>query len=328
MGRGALRARDLNEAVGAANPVPPTRPTSALGRNPGALLEAVAGEPVPAAVSRPRRPHLPTTMLVVLASLATLAAGIAFTAPGRAVANCVGEQIGLSGPGEPGGPPALRQLNESWGLGGPGGWRGDKFVLLVGPVTGEARSRWEFILSEPEPLPNRPTRIHGPCFQLDLTQRRSLSGQGCGVLPANREFSWNGVGGGYGHAYRADGDLRLAQELFHVTGRVGPAVTAVEAEVNGRPVAVQLRPVPADLRRRFHLGPPFSFFVGFFDGVARGGSVEVTALGVDGQVLGHANSELPNLVQAAKFSCRGALKNPEWPRRGREECLEVLGRGG
>jgi hypothetical protein len=77
----------------------------------------------------------------------TLAAAVAFTAPGRAVANWVGEQIGLSGPGEPGGPPALRQLNESWGL-GRGGWKGEKFVLLVGPVTGEERSRWEFILSE------------------------------------------------------------------------------------------------------------------------------------------------------------------------------------
>jgi hypothetical protein len=268
-------------------------------------------------------------MLVALASLATLAAVVAFTAPGRAVANWVGEQIGLSGPGEPGGPPALRQLNESWGLGGPGGWHGDKFVLIVGPVTGEERSRWEFILSEPESPPHRPTRPHGPCFQLDLTQRRSLSGQGCGVLPAGREFSWNGVGGGYDHAYRAEGDLRLAEELFHVTGRVGPAVTAMEAEVNGRPVAVQLRPVPADLRHRFHLGPPFSFFVGFFDRAARGGSVEVTARGADGQVLGHAKSEIPNLVQAAKFSCRSALKqNPEMPRQGREECLEVLGRDG
>jgi hypothetical protein len=322
-----MRARDLNEALGAANPVPPGQRSSAIGRDRVALLDAVAGEPLPAAAS-PRRPHLSAVMLVVLASLATLAAAVAFTAPGRAVANWVGEQIGLSGPGEPGGPPALRQLNESWGLGGPGGWHGDKFVLLVGPVTREKRSRWEFILSEPESLPNRPTRVHGPCFQLDLTQRRSLSGQGCGVLPAGREFSWNGVGGGYDHAYRAYGELHLADELFHATGRVGPDVTTVEAEVNGRPVAVQLRPVPADLRRRFHLGPPFSFFVGFFDGAARGGTVEVTARGGDGQVLGHADSELPNLVQAAKFGCRASLKNPEMPRRGREECLEVLGREG
>jgi hypothetical protein len=290
------------------------------------VLDAIAEEPLPTAAPRTRRPQPSAAILIVLALLATLAAATAFTVPGRAVANWVGEQIGLSGPGEPGGPPALRQLNESWGLNGPGGWRGDKFVLLVGPVTGEERSRWEFILSEPKPRPNRPTRDHGPCFQLDLTQRRSLSGQGCGVLPAGGESSWNGVGGGYDHAYRAGGDLRLAEELFHVTGRVGPAVNAVEVTVNGRPIAVQLRPVPADLRRRFHLGPSFSFFVGFFHGAARGGSVEVTARGADGQVLGHADSELPNLVQAAKFSCRGALKNPEWPRRGREECLEVLGR--
>lgn len=324
-----MRARDLNEALGAANPVPPSEGRSALGRDRGALLDAVAGEPLPAAVSHPLRSHLSAALPVVLVSLATLAAAVAFTAPGRALANWVGEQIGLSGPGEPGGPPALRQLNESWGLGGPGGWHGDKFVLLVGPVTGEERSRWEFILSEPESLHNRPARIHGPCFQLDLTQRRSLSGQGCGVLPAGREFSWNGVGGGYEHAYRSGGDIRLADELFHVTGRVGPTVTAVEARVNGRPVPVQLRPVPADLRRRFDLGPPFSFFVGFFDEAARGGWVEVTARGANGKVLGHARSELPNLVQAAKFSCRMALEqNPEMPRRGREECLEVLGRDG
>lgn len=324
-----MRARDLNEALGAANPVPPSERRSALGGDRGALLDAIAGEPLPAATPRHRRAHFSgAALLVVVVSLATLTAAVVFTAPGRALANWVGEQIGLSGPGEPGGPPALRQLNESWGLGGPGGWHGDKFVLLVGPVTGEERSRWEFILSEPESLPNRPTRVHGPCFQLDLTQRRSLSGQGCGVLPTNREFSWNGVGGGYGHAYRAGGVLHLAEELFHVTGRVGPEVSAVEARVNGRPVPVQLRPVPADLRRRFDLGPPFSFFVGFFDGAARGGWVEVTARGADGTVLGHARSELHNLVQAAKFSCRGALKTPQWPRRGREECLEVLGRDG
>lgn len=324
-----MRSRDLDKALGAANPVPPNRVRSALGKDRSALLDAVAGEPLAAAAFRTRRPHLSAALGIVLVSLATLAATVAFTAPGRALANWVGEQIGLSGPGEPGGPPALRQLNESWGLGGPGGWHGDKFVLLVGPVTGEERSRWEFILSEPESLPNRPTRVHGPCFQLDLTQRRSLSGQGCGVLPAESEFSWNGVGGGYAHAYRADGVLRLADELFHVTGRVGRAVTAVEAEVNGRPVAVQLRPVPADLRRRFDLGPPFSFFVGFFDEAARGGWVEVTARGADGKILGHARSKLFNLVQAAKFSCRMALEqNPRMPRRGREECLEVLGRDG
>lgn len=323
-----MRARNLNDALGSANPVPPGQRSSALGRDCGALLDAIAGEPLPTAVSRPPRPQLSAALLVVLVSLATLTAGVAFTAPGRAIANWVGEQIGLSGPGEPGGPPSLRQLNEDWGLGGPGEWHGDKFVLLVGPVTGEVRSRWEFILSEPESLPNRPTRAHGPCFQLDLTQRRSLSGQGCGVLPAGREFSWNGVGGGYDHAYRADGDLHLAEELFHLTGRVGPEVTAVEARVDGRPVPVQLRPVPADLRRRFDLGAPFSFFVGFFDEVARGGRVEVTTRNADGKVLGHARSELHNLVHAAKFSCRMALENPEMPRPGREECLEVLGRDG
>lgn len=323
-----MRARDLNEALVATNPVPPGQGVSALGSDRRALLDAVAEEALPAAAPGPRRPQGSVATLAVLAVLATLAAAAVFTAPGRAVANWVGEQIGLGGPGEPGGPPALRQLNEAWGL-GPDARNGDKFVLLVGPVTSEARSRWEFILTKPESLRHRPTRVDGPCFQLDLTQRRSLSGQGCGVLPKGREFSWNGVGGGHAYAYRANGDLRFAEELFHLTGRVGPAVTAVEARVNGRPVPVQLRPVPADLRRRFNLGPPFSFFVGFFDGVARGGRVEVTARGADGQVLGHARSELVDLVEAMKFSCRGALKqNPKMPRRGREECLEVLGRDG
>ena len=52
-----------------------------------------------------------------------------------------------------------------------------------------------------------------------------MFGLGCGTLPKGREFAYTGPRGGFGHLYRGeDGGLRAADELFHVSGRVGPNV--------------------------------------------------------------------------------------------------------
>lgn len=316
-----MRVRDLNAAVAEANPV--DRERSAAFRLPadhGALLDAIAGEPVPAApATTPRRYRNLALLLIVLAAAV---AASAFTAPGRAVSDWVGEKLGF---GEPGGPPSLRQLNEGWAKGSD--LEGQpQYVLVVGPITGRERSRYEFITYHQASRPDRPAWFDGPCFKLDLTQVRSMYTQGCGTLPEGRQFAYLGVGGGYGHAYAGEDGVRFSDELFHLSGRAGPEVTSVEASVDGREIPVQLRPVPATLRQRFDLGPPFSFFVGFFSGVPRGGTVEVTARGDGGEVLGHAKTELVDQVESAKLRCRMMLESGDrLPRAGREECRHVLG---
>lgn len=322
-----MRSRDLSAALAAANPVDRERAAAlALAADRTALLDALAAEPLPARSSATRRRPLAATLLVTL--LAALVAAGAFTTPGRAVAGWVGERLGLGGPGEPGGPPALRQLNEAWNRGS--GLEGrPEYVLLVGPVTGQRRSRYEFITYDPPARPDRPTWPRGPCFKLDLTQVRSMTTQGCGTLPKGGDFAYHGVGGGYGHAYAGKGGVRLSDELSYLTGRVSPKVASVEARVDGEAIPVQVRPVPEALRRRFHLGRPFSFFIGFFSGHPRGGTVEVTARGADGELLGHAKTELIDMIASKKMMCRSMLMEAKHrlPRPGREECRAVLGRG-
>lgn len=321
-----MRDRELDAAIAAANPVGRERAAViALPADRAALLEAVTGEP-PAGSGPGRRRRASGPALLVVAVLAVALLGGVFTTPGRAVTDWVGERLGLGGPGEPGGPPALRQLNESWDRGTDlDGVR--KSVLIVGPVTGHRHSRYEFITYRPARRPDRPTWPRGPCFELDLTQMRSMSSQGCGTLPKGGEFAFANIAGGYGHAYRDEDGLRFNDELFYLSGRVGPKVASVKATVDGREIPVQLRPVPKALRERFRLGRPFSFFVGFFSGVARGGTVEVTARGADGAVLGHARKQMIDRVASKEMMCGYMLEElAHLPRPGREECRQALGR--
>jgi hypothetical protein len=319
-----MRNRELDAALAASNPVGRER-VAAIGlvADRAALLDAVAAEALPPGSASPRRGYrsaLPVLVLLV----GVLVAATVLTAPGKAVTGWVGERLGF---GEPGGPPSLRQLNESWSGGSSLEGR-PQHVLVVGPVTGEERSRYEFITYDPRSRPDRPTWPDGPCFKLDLTQRRSMTTQGCGTLPKGGEFTYLGVGGGHGTAYRTGDGIRFRDELQQVSGRVGPAVATVEATVNGREIPVQVRPVPANLRARFGLGGPFSFFVGFFTGVPRGGTVEVFARGTNGEVLGHARSELFDQVESAEIRCRMILESEERiPTPALEECRLVLGRG-
>lgn len=317
-----MRNRDLNAAIAAANPVDSERAAAlAVPADPSALLDAVAAEPPPGRAVSARRPL--GTLVPLIALLAVVVAAGVFTPPGQAVTRWVGERLGLGEPGEPGGPPSLRQLNEGWAEGSSLEGR-RQYVLVVGPVTGQERSRYEFITWDP---PSHPTWPDGPCFKLDLTQVRSTSTQGCGTLPKGKQFTYLGVGGGYGHAYAEGGEVRFSDELFHLSGRAGPEVATIEATVNGKEIPVQLRPVPEDLRERFDLGPPFSFFIGFFSGVPRGGTVEVAARDAEGEVLGRAKTELIDQVESKKLSCQMMLKEADverLPRPGLEECRAVL----
>jgi hypothetical protein len=321
-----MRSRDLNAALAAANPVDRERAAAlAVAADRTALLDALAAEPLPTGSRAAHRQPWALTVLVALLTMVA-AAGV-FTTPGRAVTGWVGERLGIGEPGEPGGPPALRQLNEAWNR-ASGLEDHPEYVLVVGPVTGQRRSRYEFIGYDPPARPDRPTWPRGPCFKLDLTQVRSMRSQGCGALPKGGDFAYLGVGGGYGHAYLGRDGLRFSDELLYLSGRVSPNVASVEATVDGEEIPVQVRPVPEELRRRFHLGRPFSFFVGFFSGHPRGGTVQVTARGADGELLGHAKTELIDQVASKKTMCRLMLREAkQLPRAGREECRAALGRG-
>lgn|GEM_PF-4876829 len=103
-------------------------------------------------------------------------------------------------------------------------------------------------------------------------QERGLTGQGCGVLPEGGDLyaSWGGNAG-------------LDQEIHYVVGRTSMAVEAVEIHFRGHPVPVELKPIPAWLIQRLHLGRPFKFFFAALPNqLARhGGKGKVTALGSD-----------------------------------------------
>jgi hypothetical protein len=322
-----MRSRELDAALAAANPLGGERAAALpLGSDRRALLEAIAGEPLAAPA---RRRHDRRALVPLVALLAALAAAGLFTMPGRAVSGWVGDRLGLGGPGEPGGPPALRQLNEKWS----GAMElpvGRQRVLLVGPVTGQHRSRWEFITFRPPRRAHGPSYGQGACFKLDLTQVRGMISEGCGILPKGGAFVLNGVGGGHNEPYRdSSGAIHFRDELTTFAGRVGPAVASVAATLDGREIPVQVRPVPDELRRRFHLDRPFSFFLGFITDAPYGGTLEVTARGADGAVLGHSKIELGNQVLSSKMSCRFLRKQHQHlPPAGAEQCRLLLGRNG
>ncbi|MEZ5076565.1 MAG: hypothetical protein R2725_03880 [Solirubrobacterales bacterium] len=303
-------SRDLDAAVGAANPYRAERLAGLpLEEWRGDLLDAVAVEPLPTGSPPPRRIGSRLgAAAAVLACLLLAAAGV-FTAPGRAVTDWVGAQIGF---GEPGGRPALRQFNQflmATGEGRPGSAR----VLLVGPTPGYHR-RYELIVYETK----RKTKHEvppGPCFRLDLTQERGSYGQGCGILPEDGDFAASGPGG------NRDPD----SGLMHVSGRVSSAVKEVEATFRGRPIPVELRPVPPELLDRFGLDTPFSFFIGFFRDQLRGGPVEVTARGESGGVLGQAKRRLPSAVPLYRHMCPILAREPHPHPEALGDCRQVLG---
>jgi hypothetical protein len=307
-----MRLRDVDATLAAANPVGRSRVEALpLAASEQEYLLAIRTEPLPLPTAIRSRRVGGTRLRFALASLlCLLVVASAFTAPGRAVTGWVGEKIGF---GEVGGPPSLRQLRQRWGR-GTGAARQPAYVLAVGPAPRDGR--YEFITYEPRVPAGKHGDVEGPCFELDLTQERGMSSQGCGALAAGRDLYFLGAGG------NADPD----RETHYVTGRTSAAVSEVEARFEGRRFEVELVPIPAALRHRLQLGPPFKFFIGFFDG-ARGGTVAVTARDTTGAVLGHGSSELPDARLMYRFMCRRLAGKSHPNPAAAGDCEQVLGSG-
>jgi len=219
---------------------------------------------------------------------AALALGLAlvsfslFTSPGQAMTSWVGERLGF---GRPGDPPSLRQLRAGWTKGTVAEGQ-PAHVLAVGPAPGGGR--YEFITywpDEPKGVRQGHWNLEGPCFELDLTQKRSSYGGGCGVLPEGPHLATMGIAGG-----------GMPGEEFHfLSGRTSMAVDSIEAELDGRPLDAELVPIPAELVERLHLGRPFEFFIGFLEGPVHGGTLVVTARDASGHVLARRQIGAPDL---------------------------------
>jgi hypothetical protein len=215
----------------------------------------------------------------------------------------VGDRIGL---GEPGGHPTLHVMRARSDRGTSAEGR-PAWVLAVGPAP--HRQRYEFITywpSEPK------HRLHGsgkgghwllgrPCFELDLTQVRSTYGENCGVFPEAPDLylSWGGnLAPGFGRS-----------SLLFFTGRVTSRASSLEATIGGRPIPVEVKPIPAALIHRFRLEEPFNFFISFLPtSIRNGGELVVTARDADGKVLARQSQELPDLEGQRRASCALANK--------------------
>lgn len=216
-----------------------------------------------------------------LALCLTLASFSLLTPPGQAVTSWVGERLGF---GEPGGRPTLRQLRAGWTKGTVAEGQ-PAHVLVVGPVPGGGR--YEFITFWPdEPQGVREDRwdFGGPCFELDLTQQRSSFTGGCGVLPEGPHLAVAGIAGGS----TPRGEVRF------LAGRTSTSVAAVEAELGGDALDIDLMEIPDELVAELRLGRSFKFFIGFLDGVPARGTLSVTARDATGRALARRRIEVFN----------------------------------
>lgn len=209
---------------------------------------------------------------------AVLAAAALWTAPGQAVAAWIGERLGV---GEPGGPPALEELRASWNRGTVADGQ-PAYVLVAGPAP--RSGRYEFIAYRP-----KDNAAGAPCFELNLRQERSSTGQGCGVLPEGGVLYSNGFGGGFG---------RSGEETIYTTGRASMDVASVDVQFNGTPVKAELSPIPADLLGRIGTEEQFKFFIAFLPNAAKGGDLIITARDKDGGELTQKATHVPDLLAA------------------------------
>lgn len=241
-------------------------------------IEAVPARVHPARSGRPRRspirwPRLATASAL---SLAVLASFSLFTAPGHAVTSWVGDSLGL---GQPGGPPALQSLHQH-AMRGTDGEGQPAYVLLRGP--GPLGGHYEFITYRVRPeLEGEFPPGDATCFQLEFPEAGNLFHAGCGLPAASEGLIYAGEGGNSGPAGSA---------YQFASGRVSEDVTAVDLEVDGQAVPVELRSIPADLIDRLQIERPFKFFIAFLDSDLRSGTLTVTARDAEGQTVARRTS--------------------------------------
>lgn len=301
----------LKEGVAVSNPVPDHAvQVMELGPAEAILIGGIAADRRP----RPQiagsttwqsrfhaRRLAPALVLLILVATAAVS-----TSPGKALTRWVGERIGL---GDPGGAPSLRQLrafaNE--------GYESDRSrVLAIGPAPGGVgtapHGRYEFIVT----WPKGPHAPEGPCFELDLTQMRSIGTDGCGILPEGKYLYFLGPGG------NADPDF----SSLWVTGRTGEQVASVDVRVDGRRVPVELKPIPRRLTRRFHL-LPFKFFIGFARYPRESTRIDVTARDGRGRPLDHQAAHVIGASTLYAASCATLPTHPN--AAAARDCRQVLG---
>lgn len=221
-----------------------------------------------------QRTHMAFATLALVS--AVFAASALWTAPGQAVAAWVGERLGV---GEPGGPPALEELRTSWNRGTVADGQ-PAYVLVAGPAP--RSGRYELIAYRPKGNAAATT-----CFELNLPQERSSTGQGCGVLPEGGVLSSNGFGGGFG---------RSGEETIYTTGRVSMDVASVDVLFDGSPVKTELAVVPVDLVGQMGIEEQFKFFIAFLPDAADGGELILTARDKDGEALASKATSVPDLL--------------------------------
>lgn len=229
------------------------------------------------------RPPLSRRAVAIASTLcAFLVAFSLLTTPGQAVTSWVGNRLGLGQPGEH---PTLRQLRHSWSAGTAAQGQ-PAYVLATGPAP--RGTRYEFITYEPKAPPGKHWDVKGPCFELDLTQARSMTTGGCGVFPEGPDlFATYGGNGAPG------------QELLEASGRASMAVASVDVTLGNRKIPAELTTIPAGLVSRLQLPQRFKFFVAFLPGKLSGGTLTVKARDAKGHLVAERQLEVPNLSPPA-----------------------------
>lgn len=218
---------------------------------------------------------------VAAALCAGLLAFAVLTAPGQAVTAWAGERLGI---GEPGGPPSLDELRASWNQGTAADGQ-PAYVVASGPAPHSGR--YEFVTYQAKENQASGSLRGEPCFELNLIQERSSTGQGCGVFPEGAALYSNGFGGGFG---------RSGEEVFYTSGRASADVESIEVRFNDRPVDVELVPIPSDLLDRLKIEMPFGFFIAFLPDGARGGPLTISARDEQGDVVAQKEVLVPDLL--------------------------------
>lgn len=251
--------------------------------------------------------------VAVLTICAALSAAALFTSPGQAVSSWIGERLGF---GEPGGPPTLRDLR-AFATEGSASEGQPAYVLLRRPAPGFGH--YELITYRMKDEPGKLWPANGArCYELNFPEMRSIGGPRCGLPSTQNPLLFDGLGSSF----------QLEKEpLIHLSGRVSDEVDSVEVEFHGRPVRVDLAPIPDELIERFQIRRPFRFFIAFMRDAERGGPVAITARDSAGRPLDHRRTVIPDFVEMQKLRCQMAKKlarkNSLKPRTVRSSCLPL-----